>query len=465
MKTSYDTIIVGAGPAGIFCALTLLEKNPNHTIAIFDKGNAISKRKCVRNDTKNKKCVNCSPCHITTGFGGAGAFSDGKLTYSPNVGGWLTDYISEEELDEYYKIVDDIWSKGLDESILYEFNDEDLSYGCQMSGLQLINSKVRHLGTDRTTAIIQAMYDILKDSDNVELFMNYNVTEVVKTTYENMIEGVIVNDSAFIRAKNVVLAPGRSGSGWLLDQMNKLGIKTTTNPVDIGVRVETSKVWADVLTEKLYDPKIVYYSSAFDDKIRTFCVNPGGEVVTESYDDVITVNGHSNHNSQTKNTNFALLVSTQFTEPFNEPVEYGKHIARLSNMISGNSVIVQRFGDLVKGRRTTENRLKKSTVIPTLNAVPGDLSFVLPHRYLIDIIEMINKLDEVAPGIANKDTLLYGVEVKFYSSRPNINNNFEINGIKNLYVAGDGAGITRGLSQASVNGIIVAENILNETKT
>jgi hypothetical protein len=464
MTKTYDTIIVGAGPSGIFCALTLLVNDPTHKIAIFDKGNPVAKRTCVRNKTKDKKCVNCSPCHITTGFGGAGAFSDGKLTYSPNVGGWLTDYISEEKLDEYYKIVDNTWSKGFKDTTLYEFNDEELSYNCQKAGLQLIESKVRHLGTDRTTALIQDMYDILEKAESVDLFMNIAVDSIIHSTMLNKAIGIIHGDKTCY-SKNVVLAPGRSGSSWLLDQMNKLNVKVNTNPVDIGIRLETSKVWADALTEKLYDPKIVYYSSAFDDKIRTFCVNPGGEVVTEAYDDVITVNGHSNHNSQTKNTNFALLVSTKFTEPFNEPVEYGKHIARLSNMISGNSVIVQRFGDLIKGRRTTDKRLSKSTIIPTLKAVPGDLSFVLPHRYLIDIIEMINKLDEVAPGIANKDTLLYGVEVKFYSSRPNINNNFEINGIKNLYVAGDGAGITRGLSQASVNGIIVAENILNETKT
>lgn len=458
IQDKYEAIIVGTGPGGIFTAMELLKNKPTMKLLILEKGNAISKRRCPRIDD----CLECRSCAITSGWGGAGAFSDGKLTYAAEVGGWLADIIGKERLLELYPIVDREWMKfaGQADDKFYDFVDEELKNRCQRSGIHLIDEKVRHLGTDRCLEILTNMYNFIGGHTGVEIMhrataeavlTNPAATEAIGIRYTHKKEQL----EAF--APIIILAPGRAGSEWLQGEMERLGIHSQINPVDIGVRVETNAIWADALTQNVYEPKMVYYTDEFDDKVRTFCVNPRGEVVTESYGDVITVNGHSNFNSKTENTNFALLVSTIFTEPFKDPTKYGKHIARLANMIGGGA-IVQRLGDLKKGRRSTPERIAKGLVQPTLHATPGDLSFVLPYRHLVDIVEMLEKMDEVAPGVGSKDTLLYGVEVKFYSNRPELDSDFQTP-IRGLYAIGDGAGVTRGLSQASVNGIVVGESI------
>ena len=461
-KKHYDVIIIGSGPGGIFAAMEILKNNAKTNILILEKGNQIDKRRCPRIDN----CLDCRSCGITSGWGGAGAFSDGKLTYAPEVGGWLSEIIGVQKLTELYKKVDSDWMSfaSQDDNTFYDQGDEDLKARCQKAGIHLIDEKVRHLGTDRCLEILTNMYDFLVKYPTVEILHRANVEKIITDERNNkVVRGVEFtykkeNLTAF--SPIVVAAPGRAGSEWLQGEMERLNIPMKVNPVDIGVRVETNAVWADALTKNVYEPKMVYYTDKFDDKVRTFCVNPRGEVVTESYGDVITVNGHSNFNSKTQNTNFALLVSTVFTEPFKEPSKYGKHVARLANLIGGGA-IVQRLGDLKKGRRSTPERIAKGLVKPTLNATPGDLSFVLPYRHLHNIVEMLDKMNEVAPGVGSKDTLLYGVEVKFYSSRPALDNNFETP-VKGLYAIGDGAGVTRGLSQASVNGIIVGQAIIEK---
>jgi uncharacterized FAD-dependent dehydrogenase len=457
-EDKYDVIIVGTGPGGIFSAMEILKKNPQLRLLILEKGNAIGQRKCPR---LNGSCLECRSCAITAGWGGAGAFSDGKLTYAAEVGGWLADIIGGDELLSLYPIVDAEWMHFAEQhdDTYYDFLDEELKAKCQRAGIRLIHEKVRHLGTDRCLEILNNMYAYISSFPNVTI-LHRATAESILTDESKKASGIEFSyKRELVRAKAplVVVAPGRVGSEWLQKEMERLGIPLKINPIDIGVRVETSAVWADALTANVYEPKMVYYTEKFDDKVRTFCVNPRGQVVTESYGDVITVNGHSNFNSKTENTNFALLVSTIFTDPFREPTKYGKHIARLANMIGGGA-IVQRLGDLKRGRRSTPESIARGTVRPTLDATPGDLSFVLPYRYLVDIVEMLDRMDEVAPGVGSKDTLLYGVEVKFYSSRPQLDEHFETP-VPGLYAIGDGAGVTRGLSQASANGIVVGRAI------
>jgi uncharacterized protein len=451
----YDVIIVGAGPAGIFSALELTEKN-NLNVLILDKGPELDERKCP--SSRGLECHHCEPCSILSGWGGAGAYSDGKLTLSTEVGGWLNQYITDKELAALVKYVDDIYLKfGASEQVYGADSDEvdEIERQAASAGLRLVRQKVRHMGTEKCADTLRMMRKYVSDKIT---FMSR--TDVKGLLAENhTIKGVETANGEKYHSKYVIVAPGRGGAEWLQTEAQIRGLKTVNNPVDVGVRVEVSATAMERLTKVLYEPKLIYYSKMFDDMVRTFCVSPYGEVTTESYDGVLTVNGGSYAERKTDNTNFAVLVSTSFTEPFKEPIAYGKYIARLSNLLSGG-VMVQRLGDLLAGRRSTPERLSRSVVTPTLkNATPGDLSFVLPYRYLQDIREMLEALDQIAPGVHSRDTLLYGVEVKFYSSHLQLTNALETK-IPNLFTIGDGAGVTRGLIQASASGVMVAREIL-----
>ena len=451
----YDVIIVGAGPAGIFSALELSSKT-DLSVLMLEKGANINERKCPA--SRGIGCLNCNPCHLLSGWGGAGAFSDGKLTLSTLVGGWLDEYIGEKRLSKLLDYVDKIYVRYSGQTKVYGYDEDEvekIEREAALAGLKLIRQKIRHLGTEKCRETLQRMQKDI--NDNVEIKTRTEVKNLL--VKDGRAVGVETVDGERFMGKYVIVAPGRVGAEWLKIQAQTLGLKTLNNPVDVGVRVETLASVMERLTNALYEPKFIYYSRAFDDKVRTFCVAPYGEVITESYGGVLSVNGQSYANRKTENTNFAILVSTSFTYPFREPIAYGEYIARLANLLSG-SVIIQRLGDLLLGRRSTEERIKRSIVNPTLKtATPGDLSFVLPYRYLTDIREMLQALDKVAPGIYSKHTLLYGVEVKFYSSRLELNENLETK-VKNLFTIGDGAGVTRGLIQASVSGVIVAREII-----
>jgi len=451
----FDVIIVGAGPAGIFSALEL-SRNTNLKILMLDKGPDLDKRKCPA--SRGLDCINCEPCTLLSGWGGAGAFSDGKLTLSTSVGGWLGEYLSQEKLTKLIDYVDSIYvafggSKTLHGTDMDEI--ERIERKASLAGLRLVKQRIRHLGTENCMDVLMRIRKELNSS--VEIRVR---TEVKSLLVEGgRVNGVKTTDGEVIPGKYVIVAPGRSGAEWLKSEAQTLGLKTLNNPVDVGVRVEVLASVMEELTDILYEPKFIYYSRAFDDQVRTFCVNPYGEVITESYEGVISVNGQSYAERKTENTNFAILVSTSFTKPFREPIAYGEYLARLTNLLSGG-VIIQRLGDLLSGRRSTEERIKRSIVQPTLKAAtPGDLSFVLPYRYLTDIREMLEALDKVAPGIYSRHTLLYGTEVKFYSSRLELNEHLETK-IRNLFTIGDGAGVTRGLVQASASGVIVAKEIM-----
>lgn len=465
MKNNYDVIIIGAGPAGIFTALEVTKKNPNLSLLIIDKGRNIENRKCPARTTG--KCVGCKPCGITYGWSGAGAFSDGKLSLSPEVGGRLLDYYTEKQAKELIDYCDEIYLNFGANKEIHGINNErveEIKYGASKHNIRLVECPVRHLGTEKAYEVLKGMYHYLVEKTNTEFS---ELTEALDIIVEdNKAAGVKVlnkGEEKQINGKFVVVAPGRGGAEWLSNQAKKLDLKVTNNAVDIGVRVEVPNSVMDHLTKDLYEAKLVYYSDTFDNKVRTFCMNPGGVVSEEHYDDgkIAVVNGHSYSQKElrTENTNFAVLVSTSFTEPFNQPIEYGKYIAKLGNMLADDRIMVQRLGDLLKGRRTNVSRLKKSTTIPTLkSAVPGDLSFVLPQRHLVSIVEALKAFDNIAPGLYSKNTLLYGVEVKFYSSKFATDDNFKTS-IENLYTIGDGAGITRGLMQASTTGVVVARDI------
>jgi len=452
---TYDVIIVGAGPAGIFSALELSSKT-DLSILMLEKGSDIDKRKCPA--SRGLGCINCNPCQLLSGWGGAGAFSDGKLTLSTLVGGWLDEYIGRKNLSDLLDYVDKTYTKYANSPVVYGYDIDEverIEKEASLAGLKLIRQKIRHLGTDKCREVLQKMRRDI--NDHVEVRTNTEVKDIL--VEDGKVKGVEIVKGEKILGKYVIVAPGRVGAEWLKSEAQALGLRTLNNPVDVGVRVETLASVMENLTNVLYEPKFIYYSQAFDDKVRTFCVAPYGEVITESYGGVISVNGQSYANRKTENTNFAILVSTSFTYPFREPIAYGEYIARLANLLSG-SVIIQRLGDLILGRRSTEERIKRSVVKPTLKtATPGDLSFVLPYRYLTDIREMLQALDKVAPGIYSKHTLLYGVEVKFYSSRLELNESLETK-VKNLFTIGDGAGVTRGLIQASASGVIAAREIM-----
>lgn len=458
MKKEYDVIIVGAGPTGIFTALELLKQKSELAILILEKGNNLEKRVCPMN-TRKTPCVKCPSCAIVSGWGGAGAYSDGKLTLTPEIGGNLHEYIGRDNLSELIQYVDEIYIKygapdrvfGVDEARLAQLKEKAIR-----AGLEFIPARLRHLGTGYSQTVLQAMED-----DILEQGADIAYGENVKTLLveEGRIVGVKTASGKEVRARYVVAAPGRENAEWLSNEAKRLKIGMKVNPVDIGVRVECPAVITKELTDNIYESKLVYQTPTFDDRVRTFCMSPYGQVVNENNQGLITVNGHSHAEIKTENTNFALLVSKNFTEPFHEPITYGKNIARLANLLGGG-VLVQQLGDLLAGRRSTPKRIARGIVRPTLpEATPGDLSLVLPYRHLTSIIEMLQALDQLAPGLYSRDTLLYGVEVKFYSSRLDVDKNLET-GIRNLFVGGDGAGITRGLMQASVSGVVIARTIL-----
>lgn len=447
----YNVAIVGAGPAGIFTALEIIKLKPDWKVILIEKGAKIEKRVCLlRNGYKN--CPSCKPCGLLCGWGGAGAFSDGKLTLTPDVGGHLVDYISFGEVEDLIQYCDDIYLEHGATEVVYGRDKSkftDIERAATMAELKLVHSPVRHLGTEKSLHVLKHMQDYLENK--IKIINNKTVTNL--NIKDGVVKGITLNDSETIDAEYVVVAPGREGADWLSKELAKNGVELVNNAVDVGVRVELPAAVMEPITSRLYESKLIYYSPTFGDEVRTFCMNPNGEVVSENYNGIQTVNGHSYADKKTKNTNFALLVSKKFTEPFNEPITYGQHVASLANMLSGG-ILVQRFGDLLDGKRSTPGRINESIIKPTLEcATPGDLSLVLPYRQLLSIIEMLYALDKIAPGVASRYTLLYGVEVKFYSARPKLTNELESKEIKNLFAIGDGAGVTRGLMQASASGV------------
>ena len=455
----YDVAIVGAGPAGIFTALEIVKLRPEWKVVLIEKGQRIEKRKCPIREG-SPKCVNCKRCGLLCGWGGAGAFSDGKLTLTPDVGGHLVDYMSRDKAKELIKYADDLYLKygATDEVFGTDMKTfEEIEHQATLAELKLVHSPVRHLGTERSLDVLKNMQDDLHEK--ITIINNQPADRLIVECEQ--VKGLVLESGEEIRAEYVIIAPGREGADWLTKEFAAHKIGMVNNAVDVGVRVELPAPVFEPITSKLYESKLVYYSPKFGDAVRTFCMNPNGEVVQENYNGIATVNGHSYANIKTKNTNFALLVSEQFTEPFKEPIAYGQHIARLANMLAGG-ILVQRFGDLLDGKRSTPERLKSSIIEPTLKcATPGDLSLVLPYRQLTSIIEMLFALDKIAPGTASRYTLLYGIEVKFYSARVKLTDELETEGVKNLFAIGDGAGVTRGLIQASASGIHVARTICN----
>lgn len=459
-KTSYDVVIIGAGPAGIFAALELTRKN-DWDVLLLEKGFDMEKRRCpVRGEGLVGCEIGCTPCSITCGWGGAGAFSDGKLTLSPDVGGWLAEYVGREELVRLIDYIDGLYVEyGAPQRVHGTDHDqvEEIAQRATKVGLRLINAPIRHMGTDRCPLVLQAMrHDI---NHKVEVATRTPVEKIL--VKDGRVTGVKLKDGREIKAKIVIAAPGREGSSWLVDELGSLGINMVNNAVDIGLRVEVPSVIMEPLTSVLYESKLVHYSKSFEDQVRTFCMNPSGYVSKEAYGDVITVNGHSYSDRDSGNTNFALLVSTRFTEPFKEPIAYGRSVARLANLLGGD-ILIQRLGDLQIGQRTTPERLNRSTVRPTLRkCTPGDLSFVLPYRHLRDIMDMLEAMDKLVPGVNSRDTLLYGVEVKFYSARIELSQELETK-VENLYAVGDGAGVTRSLVQSSASGVVAANSAMKK---
>ena len=451
---NYDVIIIGAGPGGIFSAYELAQLKPNLKVAVFEAGHSLAKRHCPIDGDKIKSCIGCKSCSIMSGFGGAGAFSDGKYNITNDFGGTLYEYISKKQALDLMRYVDDINMRyGGEGTKLYSTAGTKFKKLCIQNDLHLLDASVRHLGTDINYVVLENLYADLKDK--VTFFFDTPVESVaaVEGGYE-----VRCKEETYTCNKCIV-SVGRSGSKWMERVCKELKIPTKSNRVDIGVRVELPAEVFSHLTDELYESKIVYRTQKYGDKVRTFCMNPKGAVVNENTNGIITVNGHSYEDpaKQTENTNFALLVAKHFSEPFKDSNGYGESIARLSNMLGGG-VIVQRFGDLISGRRSTPNRIEEAFITPTLNATPGDLSLVLPKRILDGIIEMFYALDKVAPGTANEDTLLYGVEVKFYNMEVEVDERLESNH-KGLYIIGDGSGITHSLSHASASGIHVARDI------
>jgi uncharacterized FAD-dependent dehydrogenase len=459
-ERTFDVLIVGAGPAGVFAALELTQR-PGLRVAVLDKGPDIEHRHCPARQPGGK-CRNCQPCAILTGWGGAGAFSDGKLTLSPSVGGHLSEILGEGRATELIRQVDDVYLRyGAPDPVYGTQTDESerLEKRAALAGLRFVSVPIRHIGTEHCADIMRRMRDELIGR-GVTIRTRTPAARILTTN--GRVSGVELQSGEQISAGAVIVAPGREGSSWLKGVAEQLGLAQARNPVDLGVRVELPATVLEPITELVYESKFVYYSKSFDDRVRTFCMCPYGEVSTEFAGDVMTVNGHSFADRQTLNTNFAILVSKNFTEPFDDPIAYGKSIARLANLLSGG-IIVQRLGDLESGRRSTVDRLTRSIVTPTLpSATPGDLNLVLPYRYVMDILEMMHALDEIAPGVASRHTLLYGVEVKFYSNRLQLSPNMETQ-VQHLYACGDGAGVTRGLVQASASGLVAARDILRRS--
>jgi len=451
----YDVLIVGAGPGGIFTAFELTQKNPSVRVAVFETGTVLEKRRCPIDGKTIRECVHCPTCSIMTGFGGAGAFSDGKYNITTAFGGTLHQHIGKERAMALMHQVDELNVRfGGQGTRLYAAADKSLATLCLQNNLHLLDASVRHLGTDINYKVLSALYEELKD--RVDFYFRCPVGEITKTETGY----VLTTPEGEFTGPVCVASVGRSGSSWMEGICRSLGIPTESNRVDIGVRVELPAAVFSHITDKVYESKIVYKTEKYQDLVRTFCMNPRGAVVNENTHGIVTVNGHSYEDPslQTENTNFALLVSKHFTSPFQDSNGYGESIARLSNMLGGG-VMIQRFGDLIRGQRSTPSRIAKSFVTPTLTATPGDLSLVMPKRILDGIIEMIYALDKIAPGTANDDTLLYGVEVKFYNMEVELDGNLETLH-RGLFIIGDGSGVTHSLSQASASGIYVADRIL-----
>ena len=453
----YDVIVIGAGPGGIFAAYELMQHKPECKVAVFEAGHPLEKRKCPIDGEKIKSCIGCKSCSIMSGFGGAGAFSDGKYNITNDFGGTLYKYIGKKHALDLMHYVDDINMRfGGEGTKLYTTAGTGFKTVCIQNDLHLLDASVRHLGTDINYVVLENIYNYLKDK--VDFYFNTPVESV--GVYDNGYS-VRCREQSY-QCKKCIISVGRSGSKWMESVCKDLQIPTESTRVDIGVRVELPSEVFSHITDELYESKIVYRTETYGDRVRTFCMNPKGAVVTENTNGIITVNGHSYEDParQTENTNFALLVAKHFSEPFKDSNGYGESIARLSNMLGGG-VIVQRFGDLIRGQRSTAKRIEEAFITPTLNATPGDLSLVLPKRLLDGIIEMIYALDKVAPGTANDDTLLYGVEVKFYNMEVSVDENL-MTRYPGLYIIGDGSGITHSLSHASASGVHVARNIVNK---
>ena len=451
----YDVLIVGAGPGGIFSSYELVKLNPDLKIGVIEAGHQLDKRKCPIDGDKVKSCIGCQSCSIMSGFGGAGAFSDGKYNITNDFGGTLYEYIGKQKALDLMKYVDEINMKyGGEGTKLYSTSGTKFKKLCMQNDLHLLDASVRHLGTDINYVVLENLYAFLKDKVDFVFDKAVEHIKAVDGGYE-----LTLSDGVTHECKDCIISVGRSGSKWMEKVCKEMDIPTNSNRVDIGVRVELPAVVFSHLTDELYESKIVYRTEKYEDKVRTFCMNPKGAVVNENTNGIITVNGHSYEDpaKQTENTNFALLVAKHFSEPFKDSNGYGESIARLSNMLGGG-VIVQRFGDLIRGQRSTPKRIQESFTQPTLNATPGDLSLVLPKRILDGIIDMIYALDKIAPGTANDYTLLYGVEVKFYNMEVEVVEHLESK-YKGLYIIGDGSGITHSLSHASASGVHVARRI------
>ena len=478
---NYDVAIVGAGPGGIYAAYELKKKDPALSVVVLEAGHSLEKRHCPIDGKKIKSCISCKSCSIMSGFGGAGAFSDGKYNITNDFGGTLYEYIGKEEALSLMKYVDEInMENGGEGTRLFSTAGTKFKKLCMQNRLKLLDASVRHLGTDINYVVLKNLYAKLKDQ--VEFYFDTPVEkiEILGRRKERVEEGNTAASKESLKtdgdgfvlhtkkedffAKKCIVSVGRSGSKWMESVCEDLGIPTKSNRVDIGVRLELPAVIFSHLTDELYESKIVYRTELFEDNVRTFCMNPNGIVVNENTNGIVTVNGHSYEGEEkhTENTNFALLVAKHFSEPFKDSNGYGESIARLSNMLGGG-VIVQRFGDLVRGRRSNQKRIEEGMVQPTLQATPGDLSLVLPKRILDGIMEMIYALDKIAPGTANEDTLLYGVEVKFYNMEVALNEHLESN-CRGLYVIGDGSGVTHSLSHASASGIFVAREIAEKVQ-
>jgi uncharacterized FAD-dependent dehydrogenase len=459
---NYDVIVIGGGPAGIFAALELSQV-PDLKVLLVEKGKDIVGRKCPARDT-GSSCVSCKPCNLVCGLGGAGAFSDGKLVLSNEVGGHLAEYLGQESAARLIQYVDDIYVKfGASEKV---FGGDgaiaELGRKAQAVGLRLIPTPVRHMGTENCYSVLRAMQEYL--SPKIELKLGSMASKIIVN--KGVVKGIRMDDGEEYRTKYLILAPGREGADWLSHEAERLKLTMNINPVDIGVRVEVPVEVMKEITDVLYEVKLEYISQSFNDRIRTFCMCPAGEVIMESTggaDPVVTVNGHSYASHKSPNTNFALLVSTSFTSPFHEPIAYGKNLARLANLLGGG-VLVQRFGDLLEGHRSTSGRIAQGKVIPTLKgATPGDLSFALPFRHLTGLIEMLMAMDKLIPGVGSPDTLMYGIEVKFYSFRPELSACMETE-VRNMFAVGDGTGVSRGLVQASASGLVAAVEIMKRAE-
>ena len=459
MNKNYDVVIIGAGISGIFAGYELTKLNPKLKVLMLDQGHDIFKRNCPTIGNKIKDCVKCKTCDIMRGFGGAGAYSDGKFNFTTEFGGWLNDYLPDEEVMKLIDYVDKVNMEfGATDEVFSTYSAEAkaIEKRALENDLHLLQASVKHLGTENNVEILKRLYNYL--TERLEMQCNTQVKQIAPHNEDYI---VTLSDGTDLQCKYLIAAPGRSGAEWFSQQCKDLNLNLINNQVDIGVRVELPAKVFEHITDVVYESKLLYRTKQYGDIVRTFCMNPYGHVVSENVDGIITVNGHSytDPSLRSENTNFALLVSNRFTQPFNEPYQYGKRIASLSNMLGGG-VLVQRFGDLIKGARTNAHRLGQSFTHPTLKATPGDLSLVLTKRHLDNIIEMIYALDKIAPGTANYDTLLYGVEVKFYSSRLELTSQLETK-LTNMFAIGDGAGVTRGLSQASASGVLVARTIVD----